>query len=149
MQEMILNAGFVLLCGFLYRFGGGGFKFLPFPFNQGFKAARRYALPLAVAFFTGWWFPMCLYSLILHFNLDEIAARRWDDVACYGFAQAFCFVGAGQAAGLLGAWWFCATYFSNNNFQINFKRFNFKLPKLDWFYVELVQGLLVGLLAIV
>lgn len=123
----------------LYRLGGGGFWFLPAPFNKGHKWARRYILPALVAWVSGWYIESALLSLILHFNLDEIESRRWDDIACYGFAQAFTVARSGFYLGIVGAWWFCGTWLSNIGITLNKKNY-----RLDWFFVELIQGAALG-----
>ena len=121
---------FPLLFALLYRMGGAVWK-----------PARRYGIPIlglvlmnfsltALVF-------MSILCLILHFNLNEIGERDWDDVACYGFAQAFCLSFSGLWAILVGAWWFIGTYCSNNDTPI--------LKRLNWKYVELGQGAMIGL----
>lgn len=149
----MLETAFVVLSGFLYRWGGGGFAFLPAPFNSGWKPARRYILPAIVAFHTGWIIPMVVFSIITHFNIQEIEDRRWDDVATYGFAQAWCFAGAGYASGLIGAWWFAGTWLSNIGCRAPAK-WRLRLGdftgdwRLDWFWVEVIQGCLIGLVSV-
>lgn len=159
MENLIYKACVVLFCGVLYRWGGGGFDFAPWPLNIGWKPARRYLLPLFLAYLSGWWIPMTLLSIILHFNLEEIKTRRWDDVCTYGFAQAWCFAGAGWISGLIGAWWFVGTWFSNIGIQTEMfcpRRLGVPMHwtkckidlRLDWFWVELVQGCLMGLVLV-
>jgi len=83
---------------------------------------------------------MVILSAILHFNLDEVEERDWDDVACYGMAQTACFIAmSGVWAWVLGLWWLLGTYWSNNGENEY---------RLDWKYVEIVQGFLIGALFI-
>jgi len=133
------QAFYAVACAFLYRWGGGGFAFLPPPFCFGWKGARRYLLPLYIAMITSWWPQMVVLSMILHFNLGEIQARRWDDIACYGLAQAWCFAAAGPISGLIGAWWILGCWLSNIGI---FGR------RLDWFFVEISQGIIIGLVTL-
>jgi hypothetical protein len=141
MQKLIFDATFIFLCAFLYRWGGGKIFFL----KNGFKPARRYILPALIAVQTGWIFPMIIFSIITHFNLQEIEDRRWEEIFLYGMGQAWCFLFAGLASGLIGAWWITGVYLSNIGLTLYSSK---KLFKLDWFWVEIVQGLVIGLICV-
>jgi hypothetical protein len=143
---------FIDLCAFLYRWGGGGYKMLPGALGRGWKPARRYGIPLAVALYAwDWWMipPALLLCGILHFNLDEIEERDWDDVASYGFAQAFCFYKAGILASIVGAWWMLGVYMSNHDLPFLKQRVpsterGYQGVRLDWWWVEYLQGAVIG-----
>lgn len=154
MLDIIEMLVFIALGGFLYRWGGGGFNNLPKPLNQGFKPARRYILPAMIAITTSLWIPMAVFSMILHFNLKEIEDRRWDDIALYGFAQAWCFAESGIISIIIGLSWIVGVYLSNiglclcKNIPIYKGIADGKScgdpKKLDWFFVELIHGAIVG-----
>lgn len=110
---------------------------MPDPFNAGFKPARRYLLPFVVVWFTQAYLYALMLSVMLHYNLDEIEEKDWDDVSCYGLAQAWCFSYLGAISGILALWWILGVVLSNIKIFKN---------KLDWFYVELGQGALIGAL---
>ena len=129
-----------LIAGFLDRWGGGGFSFLTSPFNRGCKPARRYALPLLV------WLAeptldraiFCvLLGAIFSLNLDEIEDRNWDEIFLYAISLGAClWTVAGWYSFIPGAWWLIGIYLSN---------FGIAGKKLDWKYVELIRGSLIGL----
>ncbi len=141
MDLIALNAAFVLLCAFLYRLGGGPILGI----KKGWKPARRYILPIAIAIKTGAIIPMIVFSAITHFNLQEIEERRWEEVFCYGMSQAWCFLFAGLASGFVGAWWIVGVYLSNIGIALFKDRARFKI---DWFWVELIQGCIIGLICV-
>jgi len=128
---------FPLITAYLYRLGGGDI----WPFKRGYKWVRRYLLPLSVVLYTQSMYsivPMLLFSLICHFNLDEIEERDWDDVCCYGLAQAFCFYYiAGFNSIAVASSWVFGTLWSNNGPK-----------KLPWHWVEFLHGLIIGLVVI-
>lgn len=119
-----------LITAYLYRLGGGNI----WPFGKGFKAARRYILPALLYILTGNLLSMAIFSLICHFKLDEIEERDWDDVFCYGLAQAWCFYFiSGYASILIALSWTVGVICSNN--------FKYRLP---WHWVEFLHGLVIG-----
>jgi hypothetical protein len=118
-----------ILTAFLYRFGGSVWK-----------PARRYGIPaLLFAYDPNKLniLPMLILCLILHFNLDEIEENDMDDVFCYGMAQSWCMWWlAGPYSVLVGLTWITGVLLSNRELLYKFK--------LDWKYVELAQGFVLG-----
>ncbi len=130
-----MNWLLIPLCAYLYRWGGGDI----WPFKKGWKPARRYLLPslLALAVFQAQFtVSMIILSLITHFNLQEIEDRNWEEIALYGFGQAWCFsILSGFWSGLLAAFWILGVWISNESPWAG---------KFDWRYVELTQGAVMG-----
>lgn len=135
----VVDVLFIFGCGVLYRWGGGKLPFLPGPFSKGWKAARRFGIPLILIAYVGFDLEMIpgvlLLSVILHFNLDEIEERDWDDVATYGFAQSFALHPAGWLAAAPGVWWIIGVLWSN---------IGIKGHRLGWHWVEFIHGLMIG-----
>lgn len=128
------------ICAYLYRWGGGDI----WPFRSGLKQARRYILPIYIALATNTVLTPLVFCLITHFNLKEIEQRRWDDIVCYGLAQAWCFYAvAGAWSALIAMWWVVGVFLSNIGVPISLRK---QVWKLDWRYVELGQGAVIGLL---
>lgn len=78
--------------------------------------------------------------MVFHFNLDEIEERDWDDVITYGLAQAWCLSWIGGINSIsVAITWIVGVWLSNC------------VPdkyKLDWKYVEIIQGFTIGLVCI-
>jgi hypothetical protein len=140
-EKMTLQPSLLLplLLAYLYRWGGGDI----YPMKKGFKPARRYGIPLALFLYDPNVMniiPMVILSLILHFNLTEIETKEWDDVFCYGFAQAWCLSWlAGPYSIWVGLVWITGVL-ASNKFPERFK--------LDWKYVELIFGFTLGLVCL-
>jgi len=124
-----MNILLPIITALLYRAGGWFWK-----------PARRYLLPLALYFYRPDpmnIIPMVVLSIVFHFNLDEIEEKDWDDVFCYGLAQAWCLAWVNPiVSGLVALSWLLVVLASN------------KLPermKLPWAWCELIQGLVIGL----
>ena len=139
----------IFVCAYLYRLGGGDI----WPFVKGCKQARRYILPIYIALATNTVLTPLVFCLITHFNLKEIEQRRWDDIVCYGLAQAWCFYAvAGAWSALIALWWIVGVFLSNIGIpykMIPLEDFIRPTPyvfRLDWKYVELGQGAVIGLL---
>lgn len=123
------------------------------------KPARRYILPLLVWLFYPTYeraFFSIVLSVIISFNLDEIEDRNWEEIFLYGFGISFCLWTLGGLWALLpGAWWILGVYWSNFGLQTFWSA---RAPghggpepiywwagKIDWKYVEIVRGFLIGL----
>lgn len=142
---MVLLLAIILtaLLSFLDRWGGGGYTNLSWPFNRGLKAARRYGIPVVLwlqvqtveaAIAAG--FLAVLFSL----NLNFIAQRRGWLVVLWGLALFACLLLFCGPYGLIPmVWWIVGVYLSNYGL-----RWGRKSKKLDWKYVELVRGALIG-----
>lgn len=134
------------VCAYLYRYGGGDI----WPFKKGLKQARRYILPIYIALATNTVLTPAILSLITHFNLKEIEERRWEDIVCYGLAQAWCFFAfAGLWSLLIALWWVVGVFLSNIGIPIKFTKDGPEVHKLDWKYVELIHGGLIGLMLLI
>lgn len=130
----------IFVCAYLYRLGGGDI----WPFVKGCKQARRYILPIYIALATNTVLTPLVFCLITHFNLKEIEQRRWDDIVCYGLAQAWCFYAvAGAWSALIAMWWVVGVFLSNIGVPISLRK---QVWKLDWAYVEAIHGAVIGLL---
>ena len=128
------------ICAYLYRWGGGDI----WPFRSGLKQARRYILPIYIALATNTVLTPLVFCLITHFNLKEIEQRRWDDIVCYGLAQAWCFYAvAGAWSALIALCWVVGVFLSNIGVPISLRK---QVWKLDWAYVEAIHGAVIGLL---
>lgn len=91
---------------------------------------------MLLAIYTSEIIPIIVLCIILHYNLDEIEEKDWDDVSCYGLAQAWClYPMAGIWSGVVGLWWIVGVLWSN----LANEKF-----KLKWHYVELIHGFLIG-----
>lgn len=150
---------FAALCAFLYRWGGGGFQRLPAPFNRGEKAARRYGIPLALFGLCptpAAAVPLLMLCAVLHFNLEEIKARRWEEIFCWSAVVSLSLQHlAGWICWIPTAWWVFGVYWSNIGFPMRYEPLWFVVDgpsqpvpprhRLDWFWVEIGMGLLIGL----
>ena len=127
------------------RWGGGdlgflGIKDLPKAFTKGFKPVRRYGIPLALFLLA----PtlenavlMVILGTVLSFNLNEIEARNWEEIALWSATYFFTLRLVAGPFGLLPAlWWPLGIYLSN---------FGIRGRKLPWQYVELTRGLLLAI----
>jgi hypothetical protein len=119
-----MNLLLIPLCATLYRIGGWRYKWV-----------RRYILPLIVYAVTHEAIQAVVLCAVLCFNLDEIEERDYDDVFCYGLAQAWCFAFSPFSL-ILALHWVGATWLSN------------KFNRYDWAYVEVAQGALIGALLV-
>lgn len=151
-----MNIFWVLLSpimAFLDRWGGGGFHFLRAPFNDGQKAARKFGIP-AILWLTNPGFESGLaagmLALLFSFNLDEIEARNAEEIALWSFVMFFGIAPfAGAWAALPAVWWPIGIYLSNFGWGVRqFKNDNDpfwqRSNRLDWFWVELIRGALIG-----
>ena len=133
----------ILILPFLDRWGGGGFEFLskklPGDLKDGFKAARRIGIPLAIwlvqpTLVTG--ACMVFLGILLSLNLDWIEEEAWLDGMLYslGFIG-FLWPVAGVWGISVAIVWFLGVLISNNVLG------NTCLP---WRYVELARGLAIA-----
>ena len=131
---------FPILTAFLDRLGGWRYKW-----------ARRYLLPLAV-FCVEPTVSRAVFSLslglVLTFDLDEIEDRRWEEVFLHGFAISAClWTITGWWSWMVWAWWVVGVYLSNLGLTHIDNVSGTRRPfwKLDWKWVEIGRGFLIGL----
>jgi hypothetical protein len=83
---------------------------------------------------------MLILCAIFHFNLDEVEEKDWDDVFCYGVAQSWCLWWIGGISSIWASITWLFGVWASNCLPERFK--------LDWKYVELAQGFVIGAIVI-
>lgn len=146
-MNYLLALVYIPLCAFLDRWGGGGFDYwllrrwpTPEYLQKGFKPARRFVLPGFLFLLNLSWqnfAALSILSFIFCFNLDEIEDRDWEEIFLWSLCLFFTlYQTCGYWALMPSAWWILGIYLSN---------YGLWGRRLDWFWVELLRGALLGL----
>ncbi len=133
---------YLLLLPFLDRWGGGGFpqiEQLPPMLKKGFRQARIFGIPFSLFLlsltFGNFVLLICL-AILFSLNLQMIEDKNWTEITLWCLAFFVLLTPVSGIFGLIPAAWFAlGIYLSNTGIRGR---------KLDWFYVELIRGLLIA-----